>query len=721
MGKGAFIHVTGVVQGVGFRPWVWRTATRLGLSGTVRNDFDGVKIELFGDSEGFLRSLESTPPPLSRIDSIAISQIAHRSMEGFTILESEDSGEALLRISPDISICDDCLQELFDPGDRRYRYPFINCVNCGPRFSIIESLPYDRPRTSMRAFELCPSCRAEYSDPADRRYHAQPLACPVCGPRLESGDWESVWKESMEQGRIVAVKGVGGFHLACHALNVEAVSDLRRRKGRENKPFALMVPDLEWLSTVCDLSAEEEQLLRSRERPIVLLKQKPDVAGFEKIAPGLNTLGVMLPYSPMHQIMFDVFPHPVVMTSANYSSEPMIHTNEEALEKLDDVADGFLLHNREILNRVDDSVCAVSGSHTTVIRPGRGIAPLSMPVDTDRCILAFGADMKNTFALAHHGQLTLNPYIGDLTHPETQHILELAIQQQLDCFQVKPELIVHDLHPDYFSTGMALQLASRFNIPALAVQHHHAHLLGAYPGKAIGFSFDGTGYGTDQAIWGGEVMRYDADAFTREFHLRPFALPGGDAAVKDPRRVLDSLFHQACPDRMEKTDVSAQLEAAINCPVTTSMGRLFDAVSCLLGVCDKPTYDGEAAMRLEAIADPRECGDLEFRINEGEIDWRPLILDLIDEQNKGVTVPVLAARFHNTLAEIIYCCGKELTQTHGRLPWVFAGGVFQNRLLAERIRAVVENEFELVFSSYPNDSGIAVGQVIAGARQWASK
>jgi hydrogenase maturation protein HypF len=573
----------------------------------------------------------------------------------------------------------------------------------------------------MRAFELCPACRAEYSDPADRRYHAQPLACPACGPHMEPDGWEVLWKESMEQGRIVAVKGVGGFHLACDARNDKAVSGLRSRKGRENKPFALMVPDLKWVKTVCEVSPLEERLLLSRERPIVLLKRKQDISGFEKIAPGLDTLGVMLPYSPMHQIMFDLFPNPVVMTSANYSSEPMIHTNENAREKLGDVADVFLLHNRAILNRADDSVCAVSAGQTVVIRAGRGVAPCSMPVDTDRCILAFGADMKNTFALAHHGQLTLSPYIGDLAHPETQQILERAVQQQLDCFQVKPDLIVHDLHPDYFSTRMARQLASRFNIPALAVQHHHAHLVSAHSGKAIGFAFDGTGYGTDESIWGGEVMLYDTGGFSREYHLRPFALPGGDAAVKNPRRVLEALLHQACPERLEDSVVRTQLEAGINCPVTTGMGRLFDAVSCLLGVCESPTYDGEAAMRLEAAADAKECGDLEFNIHGGEIDWRSLILDLIDEQERGVAVPVLAARFHNTLAEIIYCCGRDLSAKHGRLPWVFAGGVFQNRLLADRIRSVAGDEYELTFSSYPNDSGIAVGQINVGAKQWASK
>lgn len=720
--KGSAIHITGIVQGVGFRPWVWRTATQLGLAGSVRNDFDGVRIQLCGDADPFLHALKSEPPPLSRIDSISVQELRFAEMPAdFRILESENSGEALLRISPDIAICEDCRKELFDPSDRRFRYPFINCVNCGPRFSIIDSLPYDRPGTSMQAFKMCPACAAEYYDPSNRRYHAQPIACSECGPRMAPDNWEAVWRESMEQGKIVAVKGIGGFHLACNALKAGAVAELRRRKARENKPFALMVPDLEWVRTVCQISPEEERLLCSRERPIVLLKCTDGFDTFKHIAPGLDTLGIMLPYSPLHEIMFDLFPHPVVMTSANYSSEPMIHTNEVARKKLEGIADVFLMHDREIVNRCDDPVCSVSGGQTIVNRPGRGGAPVSMPVDTDRCILSFGADMKNTFALAHHGQVTLYPYVGDLEHPNTQEILEGAVKRELDCFHVTPEIVVHDLHPDYHSSRMARRFAKELGAPSLAIQHHHAHLVGTHPGRAIGFAFDGTGYGTDGSIWGGEVLLYDAVGFSREFHLRTFALPGGEAAVKHPCRVVEALLYQACPIRLKASSALQQLEAGINCPMTSSIGRLFDAVACLLGVCENPTYDGEAPMRLEAMADPRESGDLEFEIKGGEIDWRPLILDLLDELERGVSASILAARFHNTVAEMVYCCGKHLIDKHGNLPWVFSGGVFQNRLLIERIRKVVCDEYELVFSTYPNDSGIAIGQTIIGARQWERK
>ena len=724
--KGVFIHISGVVQGVGFRPWVWETATTLGLTGTVRNNFDGVYIELFGDPNSFLQALEKDPPPLSRIDSISMGELENIPPADFQILQSDDSGEAWLQISPDIGICDDCRRELFDPQDRRFHYPFINCVNCGPRFSIIENLPYDRPKTSMRDFELCPDCRAEYADPTDRRYHAQPIACPACGPQIEPKNWEQVWHESMVQGKIVAVKGIGGFHLACDALNVEAVSTLRKHRGRESKPFALMVPDLGWVKRVCEVSTEEEELLCSRERPIVLLKLKADFQTLEYIAPGLNTLGVMLPYSPMHEIMFDRFSCPVVMTSANYTSDPMIHTNNAARKKLNGIADLFLMHNREIVNRCDEPVCAVFDGETKVFRPGRSIAPVSIPLSLPQAcvcgtILAFGADMKNTFALAHHGQVTLHPYIGDLENPEAQAILDQSIRRELDCFKVTPDLVVHDLHPDYFSTQIARKFSRDWNLPTLGVQHHHAHLVGAYPGRAIGFSFDGTGYGTDGTIWGGEVLVYDQTDFERAYHLRPFALPGGDLAVKDPQRVADALLYQISGTKREALSTFKLLESGINCPMTSSMGRLFDAVSGLLGVCEKPSFDGEAAMRLEAVSDELECGDLAFEIKNGQIDWRPMILDLMEELEQGISVPVLAARFHNTLAEIIYCCGRKLADKHGDLPWVFSGGVFQNRLLVERIKKVVGDEFKIIVSTYPNDSGISIGQISIGAHQWALK
>jgi len=727
------VQIKGVVQGVGFRPHVWKLARSLGLKGFVRNDADGVTIESEGGNiEQFLASLKENPPPLSKITFFEVFEIPSRGFKEFKILESDSTSDKTVQISPDVSICADCARELFDQSDRRHRYPFTNCVNCGPRYSIIKALPYDRPNTSMAEFEMCADCAREYSDPADRRYHAQPVACPVCGPKLwfcsvgsesvhraDSTSWEKRWKESIEDGKMVAVKGIGGFHLACDALNAAAVTELRKRKARENKPFALMVPDVNWVKETCELSAAEEKLLTSRERPIVLLRLKADFETREAIAPNLNTLGVMLPYTPMHHLMFDVLNRPLVMTSANYSSESMIHTNEDALKKLGGLADAFLLHDREIINRCDDSVCAVYGGQTVVLRPGRGMAPVSFPAAGDRCVLGIGADMKNTFALAHKGWVTLSPYMGDLENPETQEILETGIRRYLDCYSVKPEIIVHDLHPDYFSTRIAEEVAAEFGVSGVAVQHHHAHGLAAaleygVEGRAIGVVFDGTGYGSDETIWGGEILEFDSKSFERKFHLKPFALPGGEKAVREPRRTLVSILSnvEEASSLLKRQDAASTLrilDSGINCPMTSSMGRLFDAAAVLLGACEYPTFDGEAPMRLEAIADPEEQGTLPFEINGEEIDWRPMFQQIFNLQS-SIDNRKLSARFHNAISEMIFEC---LKRVDGSLPVLLAGGVFQNRFLTERIKKhPAFDESRMFFSSYPNDSAIAIGQAV---------
>ncbi len=730
------IQIKGIVQGVGFRPTVWKLATSLGLTGFVRNDSDGVYIRITGENaDRFISELKANPPPLSKITDMSVehSESSIPPCNGFRILESEKGAEKSVQISPDISVCEDCQRELFDESDRRHRYPFINCVHCGPRYSIIKALPYDRPNTSMAGFELCADCAREYADPADRRYHAQPVACPVCGPKLwfeGSGEnWEAVWKESIEAGKIVAVKGVGGFHLVCDALNAAVVVELRRRKARENKPFALMVPDLDWVKKTCELSEAEEKLLASRERPIVLLKVKKRFQTLEKIVPNLGTLGVMLPYTPMHRLMFDIVKRPLVMTSANYSSEPMIHTNEDALRKLSGLADEVLRHNRDIANRCDDSVCAIYGGQTIILRPGRGMAPVSFPFESrqDACgtyrrhpaCLGIGADMKNTFAVAHDGWITLSPYIGDLENPETQEILKTSVQCHLECYDLKPELTVHDLHPDYFST----QIAREYSAPRAAVQHHHAHCIAAavehsIEGRAIGVAFDGTGYGTDGTIWGGEILEFDAQTFERKFHLKPFALPGGEKAVKEPARILISILSsfQGLENLNEKfpnigKNVLTQIESGINCPMTSSMGRLFDAASVLLGACEVPTFDGEGPMRLEAMADPAEQGILPFEINGKEIDWTPMFKEVLNAQC-SINNAQLAARFHNTIAAMIF---QTLEKMDSGLSVVFSGGVFQNRFLVEGIKKhPAFDESRMFFSSYPNDSAIALGQAAWG-------
>ncbi len=753
------IQIKGVVQGVGFRPYVWKLATSLGLKGFVRNDSNGVYIRIEGGTaDRFLKELKSNPPPLSKITgvSVTVSNEWKNPAESFQILESEGGTEKAVQISPDVSVCGDCQRELFDESDRRYRYPFINCVHCGPRYSIIKGLPYDRPNTSMAGFELCADCAREYADPANRRYHAQPVACPVCGPQLRfcnnveaassrfitrqdaASTWEEQWVEAIHAGKIVAVKGIGGFHLVCDALNADAVAELRRRKARENKPFALMVPDLDWVRETCELSEAEEKLLTSRERPIVILRLKVNFATREAIAPNLNTLGVMLPYTPMHLILFDLLKRPLVMTSANYSSEPMIHTNEDALQKLSGLADEFLLHDRDIVNRCDDSVCAVYSGQTIVLRPGRGMAPVSFPVGRVRrtrrgrlgepslpCVLGIGADMKNTFAVAHDGWITLSPYIGDLENPETQEILKTSIRRHLDCYDLKPELIVHDLHPDYFSTRIAEEFAS----PEAAVQHHHAHCIAAavehgIEGRAIGIAFDGTGYGSDGTIWGGEILEFDSRSFERKFYLKPFALPGGEKAVKEPKRTLVSILSNVeeasslFMTRLEASSTLKILESGINCPMTSSMGRLFDAASVLLGACELPTFDGEGPMRLEAMADLTEKGYFSFKIEQGQIDWRPMFREMFNIQHpiSNIQYPIsreaLAARFHNTVAEIIFACIQALPTN---LPVVFSGGVFQNRFLVEGIKKhPAFDQRRMFFSSYPNDSAVALGQAAFG-------
>lgn len=745
---GIAIHIKGIVQGVGFRPHVWKLAASLGLKGFVRNDAEGVTIEAEGDNtERFIASLKKNPPPLSKITSFKAVEIPVRGFTEFKIVESDAAADKTVQISPDISICADCEHELFDQDDRRFRYPFINCVNCGPRYSIIKALPYDRPNTSMAEFNMCTDCAREYTDPADRRYHAQPVACPVCGPKLWFAgrddspscpdnvvSWEDRWVDSIEAGRIVAVKGIGGFHLACDALNGSAVAELRRRKARENKPFALMVPDLDWVKQVCEISPSEERLLTSRERPIVLLRLKADFPFefpqgrecLEAVAPNLSTLGVMLPYTPMHRLMFDRLPRPLVMTSANYTDEPMIHTNAAALETLAGTADAFLLHDRDIVNRCDDSVTAVYGGQTIVLRPGRGLAPFSLPFETSKNVLAIGADMKNTFAVAHGGRITLSPYIGDLENPETQEILKTSVRRYLDCYEVRPEIVVHDLHPDYFSTRIAEELSVEFGTPQIAIQHHYAHCLAAaaehgIEGRAIGVAFDGTGYGTDSTIWGGEILEFDSQGFERKFHLRPFALPGGEKAVKEPKRTRISILSQVERDLRARfkggQDVASTLkilESGINCPMTSSMGRLFDAASVLIGACERPTFDGEAPMRLEALADVNEKGTFSFKIEDDQIDWRPVFSELCRLLSSDLCPPtsVLSARFHNTIVEMIFEC---LEKTDRRLPVCFSGGVFQNRFLSERIRKhPAFDEIRMFFSSYPNDSAIALGQAVFG-------
>ncbi|MGB7874954.1 MAG: carbamoyltransferase HypF, partial [Anaerolineales bacterium] len=706
--SGAKIHITGVVQGVGFRPFVYGLAKRYELNGWVRNTSAGVDIEVDGEQnvlEAFIKALRDEAPPLSRIDELSDSFQSPNSFRSFDILHSEAVEGAFQPISPDVSICSDCLRELFDPSDRRYRYPFINCTNCGPRFTIIKDIPYDRPKTTMAPFGMCPDCEAEYTDPLDRRFHAQPVACPVCGPQvwLEQGSDDFSRSDNAIQqtrhlladGEILAIKGLGGFHLACNATNAEAVTELRKRKLRVEKPFALMMPDIETIERHCSVNDAERELLQSGARPIVLLQRKPDSPIARECAPGQDTLGVMLPYTPLHYLILDRGPLTVdsesdtvhrppstvlVMTSGNLSEEPIATDNDEARERLASLADAFLMHDRDIHVRCDDSVARVfdgrpltvdRDSPSTVHRPpsvypirrSRGYSPFPVKLPFEASpLLAVGPELKNTFCITNKNYAFLSHHIGDMENYETLLSFEQGIEHFEKLFRVKPEAIAYDLHPNYLSTRYALQRAEQENLPTIGIQHHHAHIAaciaehgldGSQP--VIGLSFDGTGYGEDGAIWGGEVLVADYTDYERAFHLEYFPLPGGDAAIKKPARTALALLWslgldwddrlapvaEFCAD--DRTSLRTQLERKINTPMTSSMGRLFDAAAALAGVRQAVNYEAQAAIEFEALADPDEDGIYPFRWEQAEIRVGSAVEALIADVLAGVPIPVISA------------------------------------------------------------------------------
>ena len=683
--QGLRLHITGVVQGVGFRPFVYGLARRLGLAGWVRNTSAGVDIEADGPAaalDAFLTALRDELPPLARIDSLSA---APRPADGYTtfdIRESRAEANAFQPISPDVAVCDDCRRELFDPADRRYRYPFINCTNCGPRFTIIRDIPYDRPLTTMAGFPLCPDCAAEYADPLDRRFHAQPVACSVCGPRLwlerpEDASEQASGEDALQAtrallrgGAIVAVKGLGGFHLACDATNDTAVAELRRRKLRVGKPFAVMLPDLAAARRHCLLSAAEEELLLSRARPIVVVRRRAGSAIADEVAPAQNTIGIMLPYTPLHHLLLERgpgFPEALVMTSGNLSEEPIVTANETARERLAGLADAFLMHDRDIQTRCDDSVVRVveeettdfadyadfseerhdsdvvtrtgSRSHTLPLRRARGYAPYPVRLPwSGPPLLAAGAELKNTFCLTRDDYAFLSHHIGDLENYETLLAFEEGVAHMERLFRVRPEALAYDLHPDYLATRYALERAAREGLPAVGVQHHHAHVAAGMAehglprdATVIGVAFDGTGYGDDGAIWGGEFLVAGYGGYERAAHLRYVPLPGGDRAVREPWRValawlaaaglpwdddLPAVAHARTldgPDRLSA--LGHQLATGLNSPPTSSMGRLFDAAAALSGVRQAVTYEAQAAIEFEAAADPDETAAYEFDIH----------------------------------------------------------------------------------------------------------
>ena len=755
-------EVHGAVQGVGFRPWVFRIAEELGLAGWVRNDISGVFIELEGEDDAlaaFRRELEAAPPPLARIREVLETSTPLTKESGFRILPSENAGSRSTLVLPDVATCPECLAEVLDPKDRRHLYPFANCTNCGPRFTIVTDLPYDRPATTMAAFTLCGECRAEYENPRDRRFHAQPIACPACGPSLEAWSPEGevlarrheallAAADSLRAGAVVAVKGLGGFHLMCDARSADAVADLRRRKTREEKPLALMVRDVAMARAIAEVSAESEALLSGPEAPIVLLPRRADAGVAPGVAPGRPELGLMLPATPLHHLLLRESGFPVVATSGNRSDEPICTDEREALVRLAGMADLLLVHDRPIARHVDDSVARVFAGAPRLLRRARGWAPLPVPVREELpVILGVGAHMKTAVALSVGRQVFLSQHIGDLETPEALDAFARVVADFEKLWGVTPAAVAHDLHPGYASTAFAKRLSEERGIPSIPVQHHHAHLASCLAeneaeGPALGVCWDGTGLGTDGTIWGGEFLLGDASGYARVAHLRPFRLPGGDAAVKESRRTAFAiLFEMLGESALEREDLecvrsfpprerevlATMIRKGVNAPVTTSAGRLFDAVASLLGIAQKTSFEGQAAMALEAAAfeawGEAETGRLpcSFPLNVSAdgpavLDWEPFVSYLLRDLSLGVPAPVLAARFHATLADGILAAARHA----GVRRVALTGGCFQNRLLTELTVARLEaNGFEVLLHGAvpPNDGGIGVGQVLIAAER----
>src|SRR5262245_34446294 len=745
------ILVRGVVQGVGFRPYVFSLARRRDLRGQALNNATGVLIDVEGEKfaiEQFINEIKSGPP-LSQIESIELrDNLPLANYLEFRIVESESGGRKFIPLSADIATCADCLKELFDPRDRRYRYPFINCVNCGPRFTIIEDTPYDRVKTTMREFTMCAACQAEYENPCDRRFHAEPTACAACGPRLyltdengrqlENGD-DAInhARRLLLQGQVLAIKGVGGFHLACDAANPKAVERLRRRKNRDDKPFALMAGSIEMIEEHCSVSTFERDLLLSTRRPIALLARKPDSALSDRlpaVAPGLNSFGFMLPYAPLHYLLLENLGRPLVMTSGNVSDEPICYEDRDALERLNKIADYFLLHDRRIHVRADDSVVCARGNKEMILRRARGYAPRALRTSFSfaREILACGAELKNTFCLTRGDHAFISQHIGDLENLETFRSFEHGIEHFKRLFSLRPEVIAHDLHPEYISTKYALALSDE--VIKVGVQHHHAHLASCMAdngveGEVIGVAMDGLGYGTDGRLWGGEFFVAGFAQAERVAHLEYLPMPGGVKAIREPWRMAAVYLQRALGDevfdlnldfvkRLDRRAFAALRQMAatgLNSPETSSMGRLFDAVASLIGLRDVARYEGQAAIELEALADESHEGRYEFSCSAETIGPAPAIRDIVADLVRRVPAPVIAAKFHNAVAGLILEVARRIGDERELHRVALSGGVFQNRLLLNRtIRLLEAGGFE-VFTHIrvpANDGGVALGQAV---------
>lgn len=751
------ISAHGIVQGVGFRPFVYQLAKKYGLTGWVCNTSEGVKIEAQGESnnlERFLLELQNNAPPLAYIAGISATYFTPGDYETFEIRHSVTEEGKYQLISPDIATCQACISEIFDPEDRRHLYPFTNCTNCGPRFTIIEDIPYDRAATTMHKFIMCPDCQAEYDSPLDRRFHAQPNACPVCGPQLELLDSEGnhmdvfdilgTSSQLIKDGKIVAIKGLGGFLLACDATNEGTVKLLRKRKQRPSKPLAIMVANMNEAMRHCYISQIEKQVLLSPQSPIVLMRSKLNSAVCKDVAPNLKYLGLMLPYTPLHHILLSKTQLPLVMTSGNLSEEPIARDNIEAVRKLSGIADYFLVHNRDIYATYDDSVVAVEFDRIQIHRRARGYAPYPIHLDFNAGqILACGAELNNTFCLTRDNYAFISQHIGDMENPETVEQFENTVVLYKKLFRIEPEIIAHDLHPDYQSAKYALHIADRnSNIKRIPVQHHHAHIVScmidnSVEGPVIGVALDGTGYGIDGKIWGGEFMIADRGSFERLGHIEYLPLPGGDAAIKRPYRtavsyLLSLLGEDVFSSKLTFLDgiatdevelIKKQVRASINCPSTSSMGRLFDAVSALIGLRNIIEYDAQAAIDLEMVAyavddhgkDERYPFSVDKKNGINIILLKELISAVVDDLFQGTGKSTISAKFHSTISVMVRDMCQLISGKTGINQVALSGGVFQNRLLQRMTMSLLKTEGFSVFTHNRvpcNDGGISLGQAV---------
>ena len=747
------VHINGIVQGVGFRPYVYKLAQELNLCGFVINSSNGVEIEIQGDAaaiRSFLKRLPCEAPPLADIISIENRSVPAVDCSNFQIRKSLNTSDAQTLISPDISVCDDCLRELFDPSDRRYLYPFINCTNCGPRFTIINNIPYDRPYTSMASFRMCPECQREYDDPADRRFHAQPNACPQCGPQIwyedtqETNHLEEGHKsierlaEDLLQGKIAAIKGLGGFHLAVDAFNDEAVQRLRDRKNREEKPLAIMLNNMVSIKKLCKVNEKEEQLLSSPQRPIVLLEKRGQEGVSARVAPGNRRLGVMLPYTPLHYIIFRELEKrlpgkiaALVMTSANLSEEPIAISNEEARRRLSNIADRFLMHNREILVRGDDSVLILPDKDPLFLRRSRGYVPRPVFLKEEGpSVLAVGGELKNTVCLTKGNRAFLSQHIGDLENLRANDFFEEAVAHLRRILEIHPRAIACDMHPAYFSTQWA---ENQKELPLFRVQHHHAHLASVLAERhidepVIGIILDGSGYGYDKTIWGGEILIADFTQMQRYAWLQPLPLPGGETAIKQPWRTAVSYLHAAFGNDLPGLpffknkpveSILQMLDKGINSPLTSSCGRLFDAVAAMSGGRTEIRYEAQAAIELTQAVTALPDAIYDFEISAGQILLTPLIRSLVKDLILKKSFSYIAGKFHQTLISLFRKIALQARKDTTISKVVLSGGVLQNEILINGLTRALERQNFSVFNQRlvpPNDGGIALGQAAVALR-----